>query len=296
MTSLKEYLAIARVDNWVGWIFSLCIGCVFLTLPSPVLITILLFAFSFATAGIFILNQYYDREDDKENIEKAVLPVASGRITPQRALILSLSLMATSLLLAFSINVATFALFFVYLVLWTAYSAPPFRLKVIPTMDFAVSGIGAGLLPFLIGLSLSSQQNVNVLFVLIIGLSLTLAHSSGHILQALGDHEADEKQAVQTFVVKSGRKKAIILMGIFSIIAGILPFIYATRGFLPTNLFPVLFLPIPFCIPIALKYITLTSKPTTQNALILQKTTRKQGIIVMVLIVSCLLAAKILGV
>ncbi len=137
--SLKEYLAIARVDNWFGWIFSLAIGCVFLTLPSPALIAILFCAFSFATAGIFILNQYYDREDDKANTEKSTLPVASGRIKPRKALILSLSLMTSSLLLSFSINIGIFALFLVYLALWTAYSAPPFRLKAMPTVDFVVS-------------------------------------------------------------------------------------------------------------------------------------------------------------
>ncbi len=127
------------------------------------------------------------------------------------------------------------------------------------------------------------------------GLSLTLVHSSGHILQALGDCEADEKQAVQTFVVKHGRKKAIIIMGVLSIITGILPFIYAARGFLPANLFPVLFLPLPFCIPIVQRYIALTNKPTTQNAVMLQKTTRRCGIIVMVIIVIYLLIIQILG-
>ncbi len=293
--SFKEYFAIARVDNWYGWIFSLVIGCVFLTLPPTTPLAILLFAFSFATAGVFVLNQYYDREDDKENTEKSTLPVAAGSITPRRALILSLSLMASSLLLSFLINMNIFVLFIVYLALWTAYSAPPLRLKAIPTIDFVVSGIGAGLLPFLIGLSLSYQPNINILLILMMGLSLTLAHSSGHLLQALGDHEADEKQAVQTFVVKHGRKKTIIIMGVLSVITGILPFIYAARGFLPTNLFPVLFLPLPFCIPIIWRYVALTNKPTTQNAVILQKTTRRYGIIAMALIVIFLLIRQIFG-
>ncbi len=295
MSSLKEYLAIARVDNWLGWIFSLGVGCVFLTVPSPALITTLFFAFSFATAGIFILNQYYDREDDKLNTEKSNLPVASGKITPQKALILSLTLMASSLLLSFSISIGIFSLFLVYLALWIAYSAPPFRLKAVPAIDFVVSGIGAGLLPFLIGLGLSHQQNIDVLLVLMLGVSLTLAHSSGHILQALGDCESDEKQAVQTFVVKSGRKKAIILMGVLSVIAGILPFVYAARGFAPNNLFLVFLLPLPLCIPILRRYIALINEPTTQNAVTLQKTARKYGIIVMVLVVGCLFAGKILG-
>lgn len=292
---LEKYSVIARVDNWIGWIFSLCIGCILLTLPPPAFVTILFFAFIFATAGIFILNQYFDREDDKENSEKSSLPVAAGSITPQTALILSLSLMVLSLLMAFSINAIVFSLFLVYLALWTAYSAPPFRLKSVPAMDFVVSGIGAGLLPFLIGMGISYQQNVNVFFIATIGLSLTLAHSSGHILQALGDYESDEKRQVQTFVVKYGKKRAIAIMGVLSIIAGILPFIYAARSFLPTNLFPVFVLPLPFCVPIMYQYFTLTSKPTTENALRLQKATRRYGIIVMVLIGICLLIGQIVG-
>lgn len=295
MASLKECLLIARVDNWVGWIFSLCIGCVFLALPSPALFVILFVAFSFATAGIFILNQYCDREDDKANTEKSVLPVASGRITPNKALILSISLMASSLVLALSLTVSIFVLFIVYLALWTAYSAPPLRLKSVPALDFVVSGIGAGLLPFLMGLGLSYQQNGDVLLILMMGVSLTLAHASGHILQALGDFEADEKQEVHTFAVKYGRKKAIIIMGILSVITGILPFIYVVHDFLPTNVLPALLLPLPFLIPIAQKYIVLTKEPTTQNAIVLQKTTRKFGIIVMVLIGIGLAVGQIVG-
>jgi 4-hydroxybenzoate polyprenyltransferase len=43
---------------------------------------IVLFAFSLATTSVFVLNQYLDREADRENEVKLNLPVASGRITP----------------------------------------------------------------------------------------------------------------------------------------------------------------------------------------------------------------------
>ena len=51
-------------------------------------------------------------------------------------------------------------MFLVYLAVWIAYSIPSFRLKSVPIIDFIVSGIGAGLLPFLIGVAASSQLNV----------------------------------------------------------------------------------------------------------------------------------------
>jgi 4-hydroxybenzoate polyprenyltransferase len=37
---------------------------------------IVLFAFSLATASVFVLNQYFDREADRENEVKSNLPVA----------------------------------------------------------------------------------------------------------------------------------------------------------------------------------------------------------------------------
>jgi hypothetical protein len=51
--------------------------------PPFEIIAIVLFAFSLATASVFVLNQYFDREADRENEVKSNLPVASGRTTPR---------------------------------------------------------------------------------------------------------------------------------------------------------------------------------------------------------------------
>ena len=91
------------------------------------------------------------------------------------------------------------SLFLVYLALWTAYSVPPFRLKAVPVMDFIVSGIGAGLLPFLIGVNTSHPSNISISFILMSTIPLMLSHSGGHILQALGDYEADHETGVKNF-------------------------------------------------------------------------------------------------
>jgi 4-hydroxybenzoate polyprenyltransferase len=163
-------------------------------------------------------------------------------------------------------------------------------------MDFIASGIGAGLLPFLIGVGTSSQSNVNISLVLASVIPLILAHSSGHILQALGDYEADSKNGVRTFVVKHGRKKGVIVMGLLSLITGLLPFIYASLGLpVPFLYFPLFFLPLPFCIPIAKCYIITIKDPSTENVVSLQNTTRRYGIIIMVVVGAYVLAGKILG-
>lgn len=290
-----EHLKIARIDNWLGWIFCFGIGSIFSGLPSPERVIIVFFAFFSATASIFILNQYFDQEEDRENVMKSNLPVASGRIAPRTALILSLSLIFLCLFLVFLIDVTLTLLFLIYLAIWTAYSAPPFRLKDVPVMDFIISGIGAGLLPFLIGLGTSHQQNISLSLMVIIAVPLMFAHSSGHILQALGDYEADHNTGVQTFVVKYGRKNGILLMGFLSLVTGLLPLMYTSFGIFSFNYFLLFFLPLPFCIPIARRYIVTIENPTTENVESLQKTTRKYAVIIMIIIGACVLVGETLG-
>lgn len=173
--------------------------------------------------------------------------MASGKIAPRTALILSFFLITLCLLLVSIFATSLTTLFIFYLALWTAYSIPPFRLKSVPIIDFIASGIGAGLLPFLIGVGTSSQLNLNMPLVLASAIPLMLAHSSGHILQALGDYEADSKNGIQTFVVKHGGKKGIIIMGLLSLTTGLLPLLYANLGLivLSTYILTTLFLTAP---------------------------------------------------
>jgi len=166
----------------------------------------------------------------------------------------------------------------------------------VPIIDFIASGIGAGLLPFLIGVGTSSQCNVSISLVLASATPLILAHSSGHILQALGDYETDSKNGVQTFAVKHGRKKGVIIMGLLSLTTGLLPFIYAGFGLaVPSSYFPLFFLPLPFCIPITKRYIITIKDPSTENVVSLQNVARRYGIIIMVGVGAYVLAGKILG-
>jgi len=290
-----DYFKVARIDNWYGWLFSFGFGSILLGLPSSDRFIATFFAFSFATASMFILNQYFDREEDQKNAIKSSLPIASGKVTPQTALILSLSLITLCLFLVLLVDMSLLSLFLVFLALWTAYSVPSFRLKAVPVMDFIASGVGAGLLPFLIGVNASHSSNISISFILMSAIPLMLAHSSGHILQALGDYEADHKTGVQTFVVKYGRKKGIIIMGLLSLITGLFPFIYAALGLLPFNYFLLFFLPLPFCIPIAKHYIVATKNPTTENLVNLQKTARKYGIAIMVVVGAYVFVGKMLG-
>jgi len=290
-----QYFEAARVGSWLGWVFNFGFGSVLFG-ESPLEITALtLFSFSLATSSVFVLNQYFDRVADRENEVKSNLPVASGRITPRRTLIFSFLLVILCLVLVFVANVQVLPLFIVYLGLWTAYSTPPFRLKSVPVADFVISGVGAGFLPFLIGGGLTDKLMSNVPSIMLGAIPLMLIHSGGHIIQAVGDYEADRKTGVHTFVVRYGRKKGVIVAGFMFLIAGFSPFVYSAFGLLPYRhlfLFSILF---PLSIPIIMRYANVLKNPSTKNVVCIQKTTRKYGIIGVTVIWAYVLLVKVVG-
>jgi len=290
---MSQYFEAARVGSWLGWIFNFGFGSVLFGVPPFEITAIVLFAFSLATASVFVLNQYFDREADQENEVKSNLPVASGRITPRKTLMFSFLLVITSLVLVLFANVHVLPLFVIYLGLWTAYSTPPFRLKSVPVADFVISGVGAGFLPFLMGGGLSDQLIFSIPSVMLGAIPLMLIHCGGHIIQAVGDYEADRKTGVHTFVVKYGRKKGVIVAGFMFLIAGFSPFVYSAFGFLPFRHLFLLLIIFPLSIPIIMRYADVLKNPSTKNVTNIQKAAKKYGIIGVTVILAYVLLARI---
>jgi 4-hydroxybenzoate polyprenyltransferase len=193
----------------------------------------------------------------------------------------------------FIANVHVLPLFIIYLGLWTAYSTPPFRLKSVPVADFVISGIGAGFLPFLMGCGLTDKLIANISSIMLGAMPLMLIHCGGHIIQAVGDYEADRKTGVHTFVVRYGRKKGIVVAGIMFLMASLSPFAYSAFGLLSYRhlfLFSIIF---PLSIPLVKRYVDVLKNPSTKNVINIQKTTRKYGIIGITVIWAYVLLAKI---
>ena len=276
---LVEYFKVARVGSWLGWIFSFSFGSIYLSLPPLERFLTILSAFSLATASIFILNQYFDRKEDQENLFKSDMPIASGRIAPRTALIFSFLLIISCLVLVVLVDINLLSLFLIYLMFGIAYSAPPFRLKSVPIVDFIVSGIGAGFMPFIMGLELTSKLGSDVSLIMLGVVPLVLIHCGGHIIQAVGDYEVDRKTRIHTFVVRYGRKNGVVAAGLMFLLACFSPFIYSFFGLLPyRHLF--MFLPLfPVSIPIIKRYAALLKKPSAKNVVNMQKAATKYGII-----------------
>ena len=276
--TLIEYFKVTRVGSWLGWIFSFGFGSI-LGLPSLERFLVVLFAFSFATASIFILNQYFDRKEDQKNAFKSNLPVASGRIAPRTALIFSFLLIILCLVLVVLVDANLLSLFLVYVVFGTAYSAPPFRLKTVPVVDFVVSGVGAGFMPFLMGLELTDRLSSDVSLIMLGVVPLMLIHCGGHIIQAVGDYDVDRKMGVHTFVVRYGRKNGTIVAGFMFLLAGFSPLVYSVFGLLSYRHLFMFFIVFPLSVPIIKRYAAVLKKPSTKNVVNMQKTATKYGII-----------------
>jgi len=271
------------------------LGSIIFDLPTFERIAIVFTAFLLVTASVFVLNQYIDREADRRNKVKSRLPVASGRITPRNALIFSLLLVILGLTLVFVVDVYLSALFLIYLGLWTAYSTPPFRLKALPVVDLVVSGLGAGFLPFFMGLGVTQHLSTDVSSIMLVAVPLTLIHSGGHIIQAVGDYEADSKTGINTSAVKYGKKKTVIVAGLMILTAVLSPFVYSAFGLLAYRHLLLFFILFPLSIPVVMRYADVLKDPSTRSVVNLQKTAGKYGTIAIAVVWVYAVFTKIAG-
>ena len=276
--SLKVYFSVCRLESWSSWIFSFVLGSTLFTLPSVDRLVLILLAFTSATAFLFVINQYFDRKADKYNKTKRILPIASEKISPRKSLTFSALLGLSSIILVALTDTHLLPHFLIYLGLGTAYSAPIPNFKSIPILDFTVSGLCAGFLPFCIGLGTAHRLDLNISHIILASAPLMLFQSGGHIIQAVGDYHADRDFGLKTFPVRYGRKKATFLAGFFFLLVFISPFIYLHLGLIQPIHFILGLLIIPILIPITMRFIDLYKKPSEKNVIKLQKTVKNIGV------------------
>lgn len=95
--------------------------------------------FSLVAGCVYILNDYIDRERDRQHPVKKNRPIASGQVNPKHALLFGIGLLLLSVLTAFFLNSSFGVLCIVYFLLNVSYS---FVLKHVVILD--VMSIAAG--------------------------------------------------------------------------------------------------------------------------------------------------------
>jgi 4-hydroxybenzoate polyprenyltransferase len=149
MTSLVAFLRLARLHQHVKNIFVLLPLFFAGGITDPALLwpTLTAFiAFSFAASGIYVLNDWHDREEDRVHPAKKDRPLAAGTIQAGPAIALAIGLLLTGLILAAGLSLPALGILGLYVVLNLAYS---FHLKQFALIDVTLIASGFALRLFM---------------------------------------------------------------------------------------------------------------------------------------------------
>jgi chlorophyll synthase len=166
--------------------------------------------------GILMLNNYFDREEDRKNPRKSGSPLIQEKIEPSNVLNASISLMIIGIGLSFAISHQLALLLGIAFFLSFLYSVPPLRLKRVGGFDLLLNVAGFGIICPLCGYSLSGDVWNFPFFYLLVSIP---GVGSAFILTALADYEADLSSGIKSICVILGKSKSFFLGLIFMISA-----------------------------------------------------------------------------
>jgi 4-hydroxybenzoate polyprenyltransferase len=302
---VRAYVKLLRFDSWQVWLFNFLLGCILFELPQISRFIIVLFSFSLATIAIFVLNQYFDREIDSVNNLKKDLPIASGDVKPRTGFLLFFAFTLISLSSAFITDISIFLLLLTYMLLGVGYSTPPFRFKNRPGIDIIVSGVGAGLLPFFIGLQTVPLLTLEFEFPWMVrryqdafftALPILLVQSAGEIYQVVGDYEADALAKINTFAVKFGKKASLRAAIVLLLITITLPIVYELLNLSLTPFLSWYLIAFICLVPCLVYFVKRTQDASEKNFKKLRDISRRVGaVVLLVLLIYVFIVRIILG-
>jgi 4-hydroxybenzoate polyprenyltransferase len=263
---------------------------------------LVLVSFSLATSAIFILNQYIDRENDRANDLKKDLPIASGDVPPRMGLVLFFAFTLISLTSVFLIDISVFLLLLALMLLGIGYSTPPFCFKSRPGLDVIVCGIGAGILPFFIGVQTASLLTLQFEFpwmvrryqdALFTALPIFLVQCAGQFYQVVGDYEADSVAKISTFAVKYGKRAALRFAAISLLITISLPIIYELLNLSLTPFLGWYLIAFVFLVPCLLYFMKRTQDASEKNFKKLRDIARRAGAVILLILILYVLIVRL---
>jgi 4-hydroxybenzoate polyprenyltransferase len=300
---LRAYVKILRFDSWQVWLFNFLLGCILFKLPSIGRFIVVLVSFSLATSAIFILNQYFDRENDKANILKRALPMASGEVSSRVGLALFFVFTAVSLTSAFLIDISVFLLLVTLMLLGIGYSTPPVCFKRRPGLDVIVCGIGAGVLPFFIGVQTASLLTLQFEFpwmvrrfqdALFTALPIFLIQCAGQIYQVVGDYKADVSAKINTFAVKYGQTTALRFASASLLVTIGLPIIYELLNLSLTPFLGWYLIAFACLVPCLLYFMKRAQDASEKNFSKLREISRRAGAVILLILIIYVFIVRII--
>jgi len=300
---IHAYVRLLRFDSWQVWLFNFLLGCILFELPSISRFIIVLVSFSLATSAVFILNQYFDLENDKANTLKKDLPMASGDVSPKMGLTLFFVFTAVSLTSAFLTDISVFLLLVALMLLGIGYSTPPVCFKSRPGLDVIVCGVGAGILPFFIGVQTAPLLTLQFEFpwmvrryqdALFTALPIFLVQCAGQIYQVVGDYRADASAKINTFAVKYGRKTALRFAATSLLVTVSLPIIYELLNLSLTPFLSWYMVAFVCLVPCLLYFLKRTQDASEKNFQKLRNISRRVGAVILLILILYVLIVRII--
>jgi 4-hydroxybenzoate polyprenyltransferase len=217
------YLLLSRVNIWLICA-SLFLFGEWYSIKSFTLVNTLLCLSSLwcIMSGGSILNNFFDKDLDTNAGKSMVLNFIF--LSPKKSFYLSVILSFIGCLLLIFVNLFSFLIGLVLVVVCLSYSTPPIRTKNIFILDIIWNGIGGGTLPFLLGCSsANSLFSVNTfLYGAIFGFLL----ASYYLFNELTDVKTDNQYGAKTSTTKLGIKCTIFVAIILYFFSFIISYIF----------------------------------------------------------------------
>jgi 4-hydroxybenzoate polyprenyltransferase len=207
-------------------------------------------AFSAVASGVYVLNDYMDREADRQHPSKRKRPFAAGAVSPGLGLGLMVGLMIGGLVGAVWLSRDFALIVFAYLVLNTAYS---FYLKHLSIIDVMVVALGFVLRVYAGGVLIGIVPTVWIIAcTMLLAMFIALAKRRDDLVKGLGD---DHRPSLK------GYNRHFLDTALAVVLASLLVsyLLYTTD---PANMRNLgtdrLFLTVPFVMAGVLRYLQIT--------------------------------------
>jgi 4-hydroxybenzoate polyprenyltransferase len=299
----QSFVRLLRFRSWVGWLAIFAVGSFIFGIPEIPNVMVVGFVFSCITSAIFIQNQYFDKEIDKKNPKKNILPLAADDLSPQTSLIIMGILCSLGFVTLTFFNPYLIPIFLAYFTLFSAYSTPVLHLKGKPVLDIIVAGVGSGVFPFIIGLLAANQLSLDIhlpwvarsyqdAFLCVI--PLFLFQVASQIFQEIRDFEADVNDKIQTFVVRYEIKKSIRVATIMVCLAISLPIIFGFLNLSLSNEFVLWYILVVIMMtPILCRFVSLNKNPTKEKIETLFDFSMKYTPVILMIILAYILILRV---
>jgi len=182
---------------------------------------------TFLVGAVYVLNQIFDIESDRQN--QKLFFLAKEYISKKSAIFEMVLLNLVSIIPAFLISTTLGLLFALGMVFGFYYSVPPFSLKNTPVGGLLLNAFAHGNLAFLMGWSMNHSLSTKSL---LLSLPYMLAVGAIYLNTTVPDVEGDKKAGKITLSVRWGKMSVIFLSSILVAMAIVLSFVVKDIPFL----------------------------------------------------------------